>query len=252
MMSIRGASVALVRKALAAFGIHVERRQAANGPALPVLPLVLKFFYDQDGPGTLVQVGANDGVRGDPVRWAILRHHFPALLVEPLPDLYEKLRANYASEPQVRFANVAVGEEPGEAVMYRLPHDVPSLPDWAQGLASFDKRLLLEHRKLSGLNNVDLERLLVTARVPVVTMTQLLAAEPGISAVLALQVDTEGHDLHVIRSALHGGIRPRIINYEHKHLSYANQEACRDLLAKSGYAFVSTREDTLAVRDAQE
>lgn len=250
MTSMRAAAVSFVRKVLAARGLHIERRQAANGPALAVLPLVLKLYLDEEGPGTLVQIGANDGVRGDPVREVILRHHVPALLVEPLPDLYENLRANYASEPQVRFANVAIGEEPGEAVMYRLPKDNPSVPDWAQGLASFDKHVLLRHRQLSGLNNLDLVRLLETVRVPVVTMTELLAANRGLPPVLALQVDTEGYDLKVIRSALRGGLRPRVINYEHKHLSYADQEACRELLAREGYVFNSTRHDTLAVRES--
>jgi len=87
-----------------------------------------------------------------------------------------------------------------------------------------------------------------SVRVPVITMAQLLAKHPQITNVMGLQIDTEGHDYTVVRSAVGAGCLPRIINYEHKHLSYSDQVACRNLLETHGYAFWTNASDTLAYR----
>lgn len=44
------------------------------------------------------QIGANDGVLGDPLHDSVLRHKLTGLLVEPLPNLCERLKANYAGQ----------------------------------------------------------------------------------------------------------------------------------------------------------
>lgn len=80
------------------------------------------------------------------------------------------------------------------------------------------------------------------------TVQQLLERHPDLGKITALQIDTEGHDFIVVKSAVEAGCMPRIINYEHKHLSYDDQVTCRDFLAAKGYAFYTTGTDTLAFR----
>ena len=50
-----------------------------------------------------VQVGAHDGVSFDPVREYIAGYGFPALLIEPQPDIFTRLKKNYQGFRQGHF-----------------------------------------------------------------------------------------------------------------------------------------------------
>jgi FkbM family methyltransferase len=235
-----------IRGVLEGRGQEIVEREARNGPSIAFLPLLIDYCTRRDGKRAVVQVGANDGLMDDPVRTSITTLGLPALLVEPLPNLFEKLTSNYAGHSNVRFDNVAVSGDPGEASIYRLKASATQFPAWAHGLASFDKNVLLKHKDWDGVKGKNFEESIEAVRVPVVTVKQLLERHPDLGPVAVLQVDTEGHDFIVVKSAIEGGLLPSIINYEHKHLSYEDQIACREMLAAKGYAFHATGTDTLA------
>ena len=65
-----------------------------------------------------------------------------------------------------------------------------------------------------------------------------------------MHVDTEGFDYQVLRQIDFARFRPRLILYEHQHLSAADQEAARQLLGAQGYECASLGPDTLATRGA--
>jgi hypothetical protein len=56
-----------------------------------------------------LQIGANDGVFCDPLHDLVLRHNLSGLLVEPLRNLFERLRANYAGQPGIRLSAAQSG-----------------------------------------------------------------------------------------------------------------------------------------------
>ena len=56
-----------------------------------------------------VQSGANDGMRCDDLYGFVMRHPCSGIVVEPLPDLFERLRANYADYPLIVPVNKARG-----------------------------------------------------------------------------------------------------------------------------------------------
>jgi FkbM family methyltransferase len=192
----------------------------------------------------VVQIGANDGVRADPVRHLILRHGLPALLVEPLPDLFSHLQANYAGQPNLKFEQCAVGEYDGEIPLYRVRPD-PGLPDWLQGIASLNRN----HLTSTKFEFDEFEKYVEEVTVPVMTVASLLRKH-GIADVGLLQIDTEGFDCRIVESAIRSGLRPAVINYEHNHVHAIQQAACKRLLAENGYDFVDVGIDTLAVRRA--
>lgn len=248
MKSLTGLAKGFLRRQLAATGREIVPRIARNGPELSVLGILLEYCSRVEGKGAVVQIGANDGVMNDPVRESILSLGLPALLVEPLPDVFARLKANYGGRSNVIFENAAVSTVPGEADIYRVSATADHLPSWVQGLASFDRSVLLKHREWEGVRGNPFEAHIESIRVPVLTVQQLLGRHPELGRLLALQVDTEGHDYKVIQSAVDAGALPSIINYEHKHLGYEDQVACRDLLTSRGYAFFGGTVDTLAFR----
>jgi FkbM family methyltransferase len=210
----------------------------------PVLDLLVASRVADGQTPTIVQIGANDGVRADPVRHLIQRYGLSGLLVEPLPDLFARLQANYAGQANLRFERCAVGEYDGEIPLYRVRPD-PALPDWLQGIASLDRN----HLTSTKFEFDEFEKYVEEVTVPVLTVASLLRKH-GISEVGLLQIDTEGFDCRIVESAIRSGVRPAIINYEHIHVHAIQQAACKRLLAENGYDFVDVGIDTLAVRRA--
>lgn len=239
----------LVRREIEARGRQIVPRIARNGRELSVLALLIEHCVQSKGKGAVVQIGANDGLMSDPVRQSIVSLGLPALLVEPLPDIFSQLQRNYAAQTDIVFENVGIDTTAGEAEIYRVSPASPDLPAWVHGLASFDKAVLLKHRNWDGVRGLDLDRYIESIKVPVLTMRQLLDRHPGLRPVLVLQIDTEGYDFKVIQSAVEAGCLPPIINYEHKHLLYEEQWACRELLTDQGYSLSTGTTDTVAYRD---
>jgi len=71
-----------------------------EGP-FQVLPYLVADQLRKDAHFFLLQIGANDGVTDDPRHELVLQHKLAGLFVEPLPDLFERLRTNYADQPGV-------------------------------------------------------------------------------------------------------------------------------------------------------
>lgn len=224
-------------------GLELKHRADETGKCIDLLDLAFSARVRSGTRGHVLQIGANDGFRDDPLRQIILKYEFPALLVEPLPDLFTELVANYASYEFVRCENCAISNSSGERDLYRVVGG-DGVPDWALGMAGFDPQTILKHR-----NQVPtIEQHIQKTRVQTRTVEAVLARH-GVTDVFCLQVDTEGYDFEVIKMCLASGMRPDIINYEYVHLSLDDQQACRIKLAGLGYRFLNTGKDTLALME---
>lgn len=201
--------------------------------AVPAILLNQKDFF-------FIQVGANDGILFDPLRPLILKYHLRGLLIEPLPDMFERLKKNYASEKQLVFLNTAVAKQSDEVSLFRFRSDAP-VDRYIHGLATFDEKSV---RSLA--RDLRLESWVEEVRIMGTTFSEMISKH-SIEKISLLQIDTEGFDFEVIRMALECGKCPELINYEHSHLSPQDRlESCR-LLDKYGYSFIHGNSDTLAV-----
>lgn len=176
-----------------------------------------------------VQIGANDGVLCDDIFDFVTRHRLKGIVIEPLPDIFERLKANYAAHPQVTPVNAAIDHESGTRTIYRVPSDFDG-PDWSQGLASFDRNHILnladKHPQLADA--------MYEQEVACISFAQL-AADYEIGEIGFLQIDTEGFDFEIIKTIDFSRIRPRIIRYESALLSEEDNLACVELLLAQGY-----------------
>ncbi len=228
-------------------GLFLTRKPRSSiGEQAPVLGVAVRSAGANAGYSGVIQVGANDGVMEDPVREIILELGLPSLLVEPSVAMFAKLVENYKGVGDVQFLNAAVSDVPGQLDLWELPSG-EGLPVWAQGLASFDKRVILEHRRALGMSRNRLESILARTSVPVISFADLLLRFPAFCSPVLVQVDTEGHDGKVIRGLLATKCRPALINYEHKHLGFDEEEELRGSLVSEGYQFIEGIQDTLAV-----
>jgi hypothetical protein len=72
-----------------------------------------------------IQIGANDGKTHDPLYKFVTEFGWSGILLEPLPDIFERLKANYAGRPNLKLLNAALAPEDGSRVFYT----VKSTPD---------------------------------------------------------------------------------------------------------------------------
>ena len=103
----------LRRRGLRRFGYDVVRYTEMPQQPFDVLKLVVDSRIAAGQSVRFVQIGANDGVTGDPLRELVLKHQLSGIFVEPLPDLFARLQANYAGHPGAIFEQCAMGNRTG-------------------------------------------------------------------------------------------------------------------------------------------
>jgi FkbM family methyltransferase len=219
-----------------------HRRQLRNlaGPKL------LRAFAEAYPEAFFVEVGANDGEQHDHLRPFILSGGWSGIMVEPVPYVFERLQRNYAEVERVTTANVAISDRDGQLPFYHLisPADEEraSLPDWYDGIGSFSRAALEGHAK----HIPDIEDRIVAREVEALTFASL-CRRYGVETVDLIVIDTEGYDWEILRSidlALH---RPRLVVFEHFHLSPEVREECRAHMSAAGYATMEEGFDTFCL-----
>jgi FkbM family methyltransferase len=162
-----------------------------------------------------VQVGANDGVRADHIRPLVLSGKWRGILIEPAPIPYERLLANYKGINGLKFMQVAVSTTEGRMPFYYVDGD--------DGLSSFALDTILNHAP----KYHDLEGMIRQLEVEARTLDSICDQHGIDPAVVA--VDTEGTDDIVLKSFSLEKRKPKVVLFEHCHLS-AERSAALKLL----------------------
>jgi len=176
-------------------------------------------FFDSIIGLRFIQIGAYDGVYQDPVRYHIKHHGWRGVLVEPQPDMFQKLVKGYegkAVAKNLTFVNVAISDHDGTQEM--------CVPE-RRNIASFT----LHDRKL----RIAKERGLVNyLEVRTLTLKSFLDKywDGGVDV---LFVDAEGCDFDIIKQIDFDRIRPRVIQYE--HVTIPRPWECAEFLNEHGY-----------------
>jgi FkbM family methyltransferase len=233
--------LALLNQVLDGFGCKVVSSNAARhmsmiksirecGSELNLLEIAIQneLCKLKDKPFNVVQIGANDGNRYDPYSPLIRKYGLHGVLVEPIPEVYAKLVINYQDQPQINFENSAIGPNSGEMNLYMLC-DKYGETDGLSVFASFSEEEVQKYRKQT---NQALK--VMSISVPVLTF-ETLRKKYALETVSLLAIDTEGFDYQILRSIDFRKIRPKIIEYEHSHLSVLDERECQRLLTSNGY-----------------
>ncbi|WP_095090566.1 FkbM family methyltransferase [Mesorhizobium sophorae] len=181
-----------------------------------------------------VQVGTNDGMGTDPLRAHVLSHGWRGLLIEPIPQAFNRLKATYGAPSGVDFANVAIWPDEGEKTLHVVKgYDV---------LSSFSLETIMRHEPKYD----DLRSEILAIEVPTRRLDSLLL-ETGHSEPHVLVVDTEGCDAIVLRTYDFSRHKPSVIQFEYVHLSAEASSDLRDWFTGLGYALLFDRHDVLAL-----
>jgi FkbM family methyltransferase len=165
-----------------------------------------------------VQIGSNDGSSGDPIQMLVHENaRWRGLFVEPVPYLFDRLRANYARRPGLIFENVAINDGSTQTFFWIDPkarEDHPEFPDWIEQLGSFNESHVHTVPEIAE----DLLPYRRSTQVKGCTFQDVLD-RCGVTRFDLLHIDTEGYDWEVLRQVDFSRYRPRVVLYEHKCLS---------------------------------
>ena len=206
------------------------------GPALDRL-------YQKTSNFKFVQIGANDGVSFDSLYPFVTSHPCSGIVIEPLPDVFEKLYQNYRAHPQIIPLNVAIHRDKSEATLYRIdPDKIAQLgTPWVAGMASFS----INHLQNPGIT----PELILEQKVRCVPLMDAIESH-GMMGAQLLQIDTEGYDAEIIKMIDFSRFRPGFIKYEWVHISDKALKETKGLLRRQGYRIMKDKYDILAILSA--
>jgi FkbM family methyltransferase len=214
---------------------RLERRLAATK--------LIRAFAETHPEALFVEIGSNDGVQHDFLRPFILERQWRGIMVEPVPYVFARLRDNYGTLRRVALENAAIATRDGTLPFFHLreagAEERASLPAWYDGIGSFDRDVVASHAS----HIPDIEDRIVRSSVPALTF-ESLCRRHGVSRPDLVLVDTEGYDFEIVRSIDLARRRPRLLVYEHFHLSAQDRAQCARHVRDRGYETMEEGFDT--------
>jgi FkbM family methyltransferase len=202
---------------------------------------LLKKNFPPQSRFSFVQVGGMDGIRFDDLYDFVKSRQANGIIFEPLPDLFEELKKNYAYNKEIVLIQSAVHPNEKQVMMYRVaPAHLEQLPEWAVGIASLDP----EHHQRSGIDQRYIEPVAVQAQ----HLMDAIHKNFQSREIDLLQIDAEGFDAEVLKMVDFTKLKPRIIKFEFVNLSKNVIRASMRLLRKEGYFCFYEYPDAIAVR----
>jgi FkbM family methyltransferase len=206
----------------------------------------LKALARTGKPVFFVNIGANDGLAGDPLREFITTRGWRGMLVEPVDYVFQRLVKAYRRVPDVILENRAIADLTGEKLFWYVRKNT-ELPAGYDQFGSFIKSQVLKQAS----NFPGLERFLDSRIVSCITLPDLLARH-GIQRVNLFLIDTEGYDLEIVKQIDLRNSPPEVIIFENVHLVPMEREACYESLRAHGYTVSEANINTVAVRSLPE
>lgn len=203
---------------------------------------VIEAVAQKNNDFFFIQIGACDGISGDPIRKFILKYHWRGVLVEPVKDLYKKLQKNYLEIPGLKFENIAIAGTDGAVQLYRFKKDYKELPE---GHFISTASLINNFKGRYGSLFGNIDDYITSEKTSCLTLGSLLRKH-HIQAVDLLCIDTEGFDDQILASIDFKISKPRFILYEQQWLSERSRLACHELLQAQGYKSCAMAQDVFA------
>lgn len=189
---------------------------------------VIDIMRQESSILSFVEIGANDGKRADPIFRYVRDGHLQGLLIEPMPEPFEKLQKTYENTTGNTFLNIGVGSTDGEIELFHS--DLSTLTT-----ANPQKNAL------KGVDN------LTKVVVPVRSLENILD-EHKLAAFHILQIDTEGYEWEILREFPLEKYDISVIFVEFYCLSIAERIGLFSKLLRAGYSYYFDGVNMLAAK----
>lgn len=235
----------LLRKIVGLFGFKLIEKNfiknmiEAENLAIKVETFVEKIVKDNK-INKIIQVGSNDGVTDDYVKSIINKYNLKAILIEPSPEAFKKLKKNYNNSSNISFINKALDKENIIKKFYQV--DEKFLNSYHKNidvLSSFSK----EHLVKWGVKSSHIQ----TINVECTNWTKIFK-DYNFEDVQIVCIDTEGYDHVLIENLIsETEVRPVIV-FEWLNIPYIEFKKIFNILKKNNYKFMKFQKDIISYR----
>lgn len=250
----------LLKWAMDSMGLEIRKKPEFVLP-FNFLETILETVLSYEKKINIVQIGANDGVFGDPIHNFVMENKkfTNALLIEPQNEIIKYLKHAYSTHPNILIYNGAIGFE-DNLLLYRIKPDLwrffnaPYLkyaPEYRapSGVTSANREHVFTAAKKYLDNNIEIEDALEKLYVPCKRLRVLLSEMKFPDKIHLLQIDTEGMDDQVIYASDIDYLQPTLINFESKNLNKKNKYKLEEYLSQIGYRLYNwNKSDTIAIK----
>lgn len=192
-----------------------------------------------------LEVGANDGVSDDPLHYFVKKHRWRGVALEPLPDIFDKLRLTYEHQKLITPYCAALSDVDGKMTFYRVEPG-SSIPHWCSGLGSFSKETILSHKAAVP----QIEQHITECAVETISFGTLVK-KFDVKKIDVIAIDTEGYDYEILKMIDFQTFRPSLVIWEQIHLDAETKALSKALLESFGYqVHNSYNMNFVAVRNA--
>jgi len=231
-----------VRSSLPVYLAATALKGFLGGKASVSVPHILRAYARRRPDAIVIQVGANDGAKNDPLREILISSRWRAILVEASPSVFARLIARQADYgDRVVFENVGIAPTGGKLTFYHLD-EIEGDPDWYDQIGTFDRATFLRNVEVvPGL----IGRMRMTD-IQTSTLPALLARH-NLDRIHVLHTDVEGLDADIILSLNLSRVRPDIVLYEAEWLAPDRADELANAFQQAGYTLRASGGDTLAI-----
>lgn len=223
------------------------------GPGVPSYRVLDEFSRARGGRVNFIQIGANDGLRNDPLRPFIVRDAWQGVLIEPLPTVFPLLKRNYAylGRSGLEFVNAAVVTEgSGNLDFWTFAADFLDAQPVETRL-DYLRKASFRREHVAGFlpAGVDAEKVLVRIPIPMIRLDEVVARYLPQSPLHLLAIDAEGYESTLIPGIDFSVIRPEAVFFESEHLGDSGDRVFAHL-EDAGYRIQPVGGDSLAVLES--
>lgn len=199
---------------------------------------VISILYQNNMISKIVQIGSNDGLRFDVLRSFLINYKTRALLVEPIPEQFEKLEKNYKNIDYISLENSAITLKNSDNKMFQLnPKYTKKYSDHVPGISSLSKKHLIKH----GVKRQHI----MSKKVNTISITELLKKHNFLDFDL-FYIDAEGYDGEIILDYFKNLNERPIIIFEYIHIDHKKFEQVIKILGDKKYKFLRLNENVIA------
>ena len=185
--------------------------------------IALRKLIREGWPPFLVDVGAHDGSSISNSKYFVEELRFKAVLIEPLPKVFQQLENHYAGFDNVTCLNMAITNSKGTQTL----HIGTDGDEGMMSSLSIDRNAWFNKMRSSS-----------SIKVATDTLTNILENNNFPNDFSLLLIDTEGMDYEVLCGLNFNKFLPRVIvteEYQHNHEKHIRKY---DLLLQNGYSLV--------------
>lgn len=198
-----------------------------------------------------LHVGANDGKKSDPLYEIIKKYEISGILLEPVPETFERLKFNYANSVLVKnkkliLENIALTPEgeSGDIYFYKFCDITQKDEGDLLGYSTTDKNKLIDIKESLGIDNKISKVKVGYESVP------FFLNKRGLNNISLLVLDAEGMDIDILMSFLKYKNLPNIIYMEILDQPCDKITETVNELINNGYKIGGDQSDLIAYRES--